>query len=352
MTVGSSSSQPPAVGSVRGMTDHPWVDFAAWGEHAHGSPLYQHLASEVAADDELVELAAEIENPAKQNLLFAAVQHLLTPQDDLAVFYASRTETPAPPEHAYGPFREFVLANRDEILEIGRTRFTQTNEVGRLAAILPALMVEADRLGEPVHLVEVGAAAGLNLCLDRYAYDFGGVRFGTSDLVLETKTEGVVRLPTRAPHIQRRVGIDLHPVDMDSPDDLRWLESLIWPEQIDRRKRLRAAIRIRRTVQVDMVAADASSAIGAVLDGLPTSGPAIVLHAFTLNQFDEAARQRFEVALGRAASSRSITRIGFEYWDKDSAWPQVRVGVKNKDLRLILEAHPHGEWVRGLSQTG
>lgn len=331
------------------MADHPWVDFASWAEHADDSPLYQVLARGVAEDDELLELAAGIEHAPRQNLLFGAVQHLLGNDDDLATFYLSRTSDPAPAELAFEPFKSFALDHRDEILEIGRTRFTQTNEVKRMAVMLPVLMAEADRLGEPVHLVEVGTSAGLNLCFDRFAYNFGGVKFGTSEVELETTPQGAITIPTRAPYVQRRVGIDINPIDVSDPDDVRWLESLIWPESAERRKRLRVAVRIRRTVQIQMVGADGSSAIGSVLDGLPTSGPAVVFHAFTLNQFDEEARSRFDDGLRAAASKRSLSRIGFEYWEKGTKWPQVRVGVTQDDLEPRLEAHPHGEWLRSIS---
>ena len=328
--------------------EHPWVDFEAWADHAADSPLYQILARRIAVDDEMSALASEIENPAPQNLLFASVQFLLTGDDPLASFFASRTEHPAPPDLAWDAFRSFALDNRDRILQLGRTRRTQTNEVGRVAAMLPILASEADRLGEPVHLVEVGAAAGLNLCLDRFRYEIAGSVFGQSDLTLRVESRGGLEAPRRAPYVQRRVGIDLDPVDIDDPEDVRWLEALVWPEQHERRRRLRSALRIRRTVQVEMVEGDASVTIGPVLDSLPTSGPAIVFHSFTWNQFDAAARVRFEAAIERAASKRSLSRIGFEYWGGAAEWPQIRLGLRSDTARPVAEAHPDGDWFRGL----
>lgn len=49
-----------------------------------------------------------------------------------------------------------------------RTRRTQTNEVARCALLLPVLT----RLPAPLALIEVGAAAGLGLRLDRWAYRY------------------------------------------------------------------------------------------------------------------------------------------------------------------------------------
>lgn len=325
-----------------------YEDFARWGRHAVDSPLYQTLAEAVAEDDELLAIASQIERLPRPNMLFAAVQFLLGAEDQLARFYASRTESPLAPEGAFPLFKGFVLDHVERILEIGRTRYIQTNEIKRVAALLPAMMREADRLGEPVHLIEVGASAGLNLCLDRYRYDFGGLEFGHSDVVLRVELDGDVDVPTRAPYVQRRVGIDLNPLDLNDPDDLRWLEALIWPEQVERRRRLRAAVRVRATVQVEMVRADASSAIGGVLDRLPTAGPALVFHAFTLNQFGVEQRERFDRALEAAASRRSISRIGFEYWTGTDDWPEIRVGLAERSLVRSMQAHPHGDWIRAL----
>ena len=218
------------------MTNGVYEDFTRWGEHARESPLYQFLAAQVARDEELLHVAEQIEQLPRPNMLFAAVQFLLEPDDQLARFYASRTENPAPPEGSFPTFKSYVLDHVEEILELGRTRLVQTNEVRRVAALLPALMREADRLGEPVHLVEVGAAAGLNLCLDRFQYDFGGLEFGHSDVHLRVELEGDVDVPTRAPYVQRRVGIDKNPLDLNDPDDLRWLESLDLAGPVARRQ--------------------------------------------------------------------------------------------------------------------
>ncbi|MBV8998283.1 MAG: DUF2332 family protein [Solirubrobacterales bacterium] len=69
-------------------------------------------------------------------------------------------------------FISLVLHHRDEIATVMASRRTQTNEPARCATLLPVLA----RLPQPLALVEVGAAAGLCLLPDYYAYDFGGGR--------------------------------------------------------------------------------------------------------------------------------------------------------------------------------
>lgn len=325
--------------------------FARWGEHAEGSPLYRHLSIEVSQDDEILDLALEFEHGPKANILFGAVHLLLRGDDDLARWYPSlRPDAAAPDEATYRSFRSFVLDRKADILEIGRTRYVQTNEPRRAAALLPYIAAEADRLGEPVHVIEVGASAGLNLCLDKYSYAFrSGGRIGHSALVLSIEDRGPVPVPERVPFLQRRVGIDLRPVNLDDPAEVAWLDALVWPEQADRRRRLAAAVAIRRSEQITMVAGDASSVLTGVARRLPTGGPVVIWHSFAWNQFSADQRGALDDAVIEVARHRSVSRIGWEFWDRALEWPEIRVGMTEETMRTVARAQPHGEWVEGLS---
>ncbi|MFE4545324.1 DUF2332 family protein [Arthrobacter sp. NPDC056727] len=48
--------------------------------------------------------------------------------------------------------------------------------------------------------------------------------------MLRCRTRGPVPLPGSLPHVAWRAGIDLNPLDVRSPDDVAWLEALVWPE--------------------------------------------------------------------------------------------------------------------------
>ena len=75
----------------------------------------------------------------------------------------------------------------------------QTNEVGRTAATMAALMVLRRRFPVPVELLELGASAGLNLNLAHYAHDLGGVAAGDTTSPVRVAPEWRGSLPVAAP---------------------------------------------------------------------------------------------------------------------------------------------------------
>ncbi|PYC61748.1 hypothetical protein C7C45_33155, partial [Micromonospora arborensis] len=95
-------------------------------------------------------------------------------------------------------------------------------------------------LPQPIALLEVGASAGLNLYPDRYAYRYGDHQVGSGEPVLECAASGL-EPPVRVPQVVWRAGLDLNPPDVTDPDDVSWLDALIWPEHAHRRARPRAA---------------------------------------------------------------------------------------------------------------
>lgn len=105
----------------------------------------------------------------------------------------------------------------------------QTNEVARSAALLRGLAAVGR---SRIDLLELGTAAGLLLCLDRYGYPYDGFE------------------------IVRRRGIDRRPVDVTTDEGARLLEAFVWPDQTERIARLRAAIEIVRRDPPELIAGD------------------------------------------------------------------------------------------------
>ena len=106
----------------------------------------------MAGDPEVLAWVDELPGLKKQpNLVFAAARWHGVP-------------APGP----YAGLRAALLGDDGTIRATIIERSTQTNEVGRLATLLPAFALAVP--SGPVALIEAGASAGLNLFPDRWGY--------------------------------------------------------------------------------------------------------------------------------------------------------------------------------------
>ncbi|MDN4480419.1 DUF2332 domain-containing protein [Demequina muriae] len=316
----------------------------AWMDYAAEAPLYRALAGAIADDEEMLRLVARIDNVPPLNLLFAGVKLMLRTDDALAAWYPHLVAGEArSPDGAFAAFREYALAHEEALVRIGRERRTQTNEVARAAVLLPWL----PRTEAPLHAIDIGASAGLNLCLDRFAYryrrDGDATRLGDGPLLLDCEDRGGFALPPEPPRLASRTGIDLHPIDPADPDAAAWLEALVWPDHQDRLERLRHALELRRSVGVRMVAGDAATVLADVERAMPP-GPLAVWHTIALYQADEGARVDIDAAVEDAARRRDVTRVGFEPVE-ESLHPVVRVGPSFDHAETVAVAHSHARWI-------
>jgi len=134
----------------------------------------------------------------------------------------------------------------------------QTNEAQRCWALLPAFLSLADE--RPLDLLELGPSAGLNLYWDRYRYAYRTGSWGPAEAPLELSGDDR-RPPPRAlfarrVEVVRRRGIDLEPVDVTTAEGARLLEAFVWPDQAERRERLRLAIDVVRADPPELVRGD------------------------------------------------------------------------------------------------
>lgn len=314
-----------------------------YGRYLESSPLYVQLVEVIAADNRLVDILNAIENVPRQNILFAGVQYLMTGEGgvDLARFYPNLTDSPLGLEGIAGPFADFVLEHADELMEIGRSRYTQTNECRRCVALLPGVWATP---AERFHLVDFGASAGLNLQLDKYHYTWGDLTWGPdSTVALRTEIRGEKPIP-RSVEVLSRVGLDLNPIDAADADDRRWLEALVWPEHEDRRRRLVAALDLAAANPPELIGGDATATLPRALASLPGRDPVVVMNSFILNQFAAEDRERFAQVVASLRETRPVYRVSMEWLDTDAkaAWLEVDDG---SGLIKIGEAQPHGEWV-------
>lgn len=327
------------------MTGEVTPDYVrSWSGRAHGSPLYHTLGSFVADDDELMAVMQRIRHRPQPNLLFAAVQFRLMrgAETPLRAHYPSLVDVAEPPEGAQQSFKDFVLENEDWIVETGNTRFTQTNEVKRCSALLPAVWETGI---EGFHLIEVGASAGLNLAMDRYRYQWGEVEWGPqgSRVTLDAASRGS---PVRPGGLQvlSRTGLDLNPVDLEDPDERDWLLALIWPEHHERRARLADAMSVAADVPIDMVEGDASETLHEVVASLPPTDPVVVMNSMVLIQFTRAQREALYRSVEEAGKGRIVRRVSLEFLAAGDDWVTIS-SDQGRGLAQIGIGHPHGEWI-------
>ncbi|MER7578956.1 DUF2332 domain-containing protein [Kitasatospora sp. NPDC097691] len=255
------------------------------------SAIYQDLAEHVARDEEVRALLDGLPTAKRQpNLLFGAVRHLGGPVTE-----------------GWPAFRAWVTAHWDEASATMLKRRTQTNESGRCATLLPLLAT----LPQPLALIEVGASAGLCLYPDRYRYrylpaDGTGApvaEFGAaaSPVTLDCAVSGPVPLTTllreRLPEVVWRAGIDLNPLDVRAEEDMRWLESLVWPEQTHRLDRLRGAVRVARAEPPLLVRGDLNATVRELVAQVPAGTTPVVFHSAVLAYLSPEAREEFAVTV-------------------------------------------------------
>jgi hypothetical protein len=321
------------------------------------SPLYRRLAPLAADRAPLVELLRERRSgqpPA--NVLLAALQRRLMERPDaaLAAYFATLGGTRTPDGELATAFDAFWPGELDALGALVRTRRVATNEVRRAAVLRLAYVAVARRLverGRPptAHLVEIGAGAGLLLAWDRFAYRYGRASFGDpqAPLTLTTAWRGTVPPDPHAPFtVAERLGVDVEPVDLDDPEAAAWLRALIWPEHVERAAAFDAARAVVCGLGVTVRAADALTFLPGGLDALAGGLPAVVVHAFTVNQFSDAMRRAFDQALGEAARMRPIYRVGLE-WAPGGARLELTTYPGGRTTPLA-RADPHGAWVEPL----
>lgn len=336
-------------------------------------PLYERIALAMADEDELLERVVGVVPRDKivPVLLFAAVRYLTLGEPDLAL---ARIYDGAGDGDPWPAFRDLLMTRFEEIAAIMRARTIQTNEVGRAIVVLPALGEVHRRFGKPLALVELGPSAGLNLYLDRFAYDYhDGSTLGDPAspvrLWCDTKGNLVPPLPPSIPPIARREGIDLDPVDLDDDDACRWLEACVWPQVPLRGERLRAAIPLVRSAR----AADGRAAtihrgnavdlLAEVLAAIDADLVPCVLSTWVLAYLSPDERSRVHEILDAAGASRDLAAITAEY-PSIAPWigpphrqPAVEEGKGAtvlglatwhggaRDARPVAWVHAHGQWI-------
>jgi hypothetical protein len=298
------------------------------------------------------------------DLLLAGAAH------PLRGYYPSVGGTRSPDAEVAATFLRFVADHHDEVHARLRARGTQTNEVGRTAALLPGLVTIGLLVARPVTLVELGASAGLLLHLDRYTYRFGEVVAGdvASPVVIAPILRGGARPSVGPlPPISGRIGVDLAPLDPADEADAAWLRACVWPEDTARLARVDAALQVARAHRdVRLIAGDVVERLHDVLAEVPDDTVPCVLHSAALAYLGAEARDTIAATLAAVGRERDLAVLSFEgpfvapFPALSAAAPEPapaeghfllgatvwQAGVRHD--RLLARAHPHGTWLQWL----
>lgn len=331
-------------------------------------PMYATLAREIGGDPELIDILGQA--PPEQQfpvLLFAAVHALVLDEPSLALgeYYPSVTPNPRVGD-VFSVFRSLCLDRREQLVSTVATRATQTNEVGRCRFYLPALSRLARETG-PLSLVDVGASAGLNLFVDRFRYSYGHeFTLGpTSNVVLSGDFRGDVRPQTLTmPAVVGRLGIDRSPLVLSDRTDRTWLKACVWPEQLERFKRLEAAIDIAGSENFEIRRGDAVHELASAVHDARTAGHPVVMNSWVLNYLTPEHRLDYVNELDRLGSVADQSWVFAESpqlcdhlpFPADPVRPNStllmlvtwRSGVRT--VRHLADCHPHGEWVHWIDE--
>jgi hypothetical protein len=131
-----------------------------------------------------------------------------------------------------------LAPERRALYDVLAQRAVQTNETSRgVVWLLPASLIAQVAPGASLALADLGASAGLNLAADGLPSiwstgDGTPLSFGSRAL----------------PPIVARWGFDLSPLNVDRPEDARWLEACVWPAEHERLTRLSSAISAYRAL--------------------------------------------------------------------------------------------------------
>jgi hypothetical protein len=231
----------------------------------------------------------------------------------------------------------------------------QTNEVQRSWVLLPCILETARRSdADTFDLIELGPSAGLNLVWDRYRYEYEAGSWGSEHGPLELRGDERRAIPASllsfTPRVERRVGVDINPVDVSTNEGARLLKSFVWADQVDRLRRLDRAIEALRVDPPELVRGDFVELLPGLLADRRPGVLTVVFQTGTLGYLTPEQRSRLRSTLEAAGAAAPLVFVstggprvrGATYWGISlQIWPGER--------ELVAEADFHGSWLEWLA---
>ncbi|WP_253291505.1 DUF2332 domain-containing protein [Virgibacillus proomii] len=315
------------------------------------SELYEFLSNQIAGDHELLKLCAHTRTGQPiPNLLFGAVHYLLLRGTNhrLSEYYPSIVKKPKDIKGSFIPFKDFCREHQAEIRPLLQNKLVQTNEVRRCAYLYPSFCYMYSIAKKPLALIEIGTSAGLQLQWDNYGYSYGnkeevyGNERSRVHITSKIKGESSPLLHADSPSVAWRVGIDLHVSDVNDPEDLQWLEALIWPEQQERLALFRSAVKQLQENPVKLFEGDGVALLSEVAKKAPKDTAICVFHTHVANQIPNDLKLKLVDNIKEIGRKRDIFHLYNNMWDSDLHLGYIVDGREYN--HTIGETDGHGKW--------
>ena len=301
-----------------------WAEFEGRGR----CEVYVDLAQWVAESDTAQACIASFEAVKRQpNLVFAALRKAYgVPM--------SRRELEAA-----------LMAHAEAIGAIIETHRTQTNEAARCAGLLLGLA----QIDGPISLIEVGASAGLCMIPDYYSYRFGDTvivpqHAGDDAPEITCGFSGVMPNGADEVDIVWRRGIDLHPIDLSDAEQRQWLETLVWPSQTERLKRVQAVMQTAEQQNLQIDEGHVQDRLADAVAAAPAASTIVVYHAAVMNYLapqEVAAFRELLESLSVAWLFQENRLLFPDLLAEDSGVPLDRFAIV-LNAQLLGHTHTHG----------
>ena len=331
-----------------------------------GSPLYGVQLRGIAADYRAGGLSATLLDGAGLRplhdalvLRYVGAGHRLAlagDAPDLARWYPScggswNGEDPTP------DFLALVTARTDYFRD-ALQRQVQTNEVARAVVLTCGLAHLAD--GRPIRTLEIGASAGLLSRLPWFCVDTGTHVCGPTDSPVYFGPESFVHPPPSLPAsivVAGQAASDLTPIDVSTPAGQVYALSFLWPDQVARVDRMRAALEVAARHQLPVDAGDAGEWLtGQLAAPLPDGVVTVVFHSIVWQYLPHDTKDAIRAALreagSRATSTSPLAWLRMEPATREFADVRANVWPSTDPMgteTVLAEVGYHGANVRWLA---
>ncbi len=146
---------------------------------------------------------------------------------------------------------DVLREHRESLLDFLLSHEPRDPEVRRSAAVMLGALATVERFGGGLSLVELGSRDGLALHWDRYRYSTGNRAIGAGPVTFNVQVHDPAGTAGRLlsapmPRVVGRTGLDPDPIDLSDEAERRVSEAFIWPDQVERLTRFRAAVALQK----------------------------------------------------------------------------------------------------------